>query len=395
MTERKEVEAEKQRLDGKSRQSQKMEEIGALAGGIAHDFNNILSAILGYGELAQQAVAESTDVRRYIDNVMQASGRAKSLVERILAFSRSGISERSAVDVQAVIEETLELLAAACLARGVRLVRRLDATGAAIVGEATQLHQVVMNLCTNAVQAMENGGLLTVDLECVDVAEDRRLSHGTLAAGAHVRLGVADTGSGISPEVLDRMFDPFFTTKGIGKGTGLGLFLVRSIVADLGGAIDVSTAIGRGTTFTIWLPNCGDAIAVSAEPAVDPPRGRGQMVLMLDDEEPLVALTGEMLAKLGYEPIGFTSSVAALCAFRESPQRFDIVLADGSGPELAGNAFADEVARLRPDVPIVLMSGFASAQLHERARALGIREVLQKPLRQKDLAECLGRVLPS
>jgi signal transduction histidine kinase len=254
MTERKEVEVEKQRLDGERRQSQKLEALGALAGGIAHDFNNILSAILGYGELAQQAVAESTDVRRYIDNVMHASGRAKSLVERILAFSRSGISERSAVDVQAVIEETLELLAVAFLARGVRLVRRLDATGAAIVGEATQLHQVVMNLCTNAVQAMENGGLLTVDLDCVDVAEDRRLSHGTLAAGAHVRLGVADTGSGISPEVLDRMFDPFFTTKGIGKGTGLGLFLVRSIVADLGGAIDVSTAIGRGTTFTIWLP---------------------------------------------------------------------------------------------------------------------------------------------
>jgi CheY-like chemotaxis protein len=210
-----------------------------------------------------------------------------------------------------------------------------------------------------------------------------------------VRLRVTDTGDGIPPPVLDRMFDPFFTTKGVGKGTGLGLSLVHGIVADLGGAIDVSTAVGRGTTFTIWLPHAGEAVAPAAEPAVQLPPGQGQTVLVVDNERPLVALAEEILAELGYEPIGFTSSMEALRAFRESPKRFDIVLSDESMPELTGLGLADAIARLRPDLPIVLMSGFGGAHLHERARALGIRELLRKPLQRKDIAECFVRVLPS
>jgi CheY-like chemotaxis protein len=275
----------------------------------------------------------------------------------------------------------------------VRLERRLDATGTAIVGDATQLHQVAMNLCTNALQAMENGGLLAVALDRVDVAQDRRLSHGTLTAGVYVRLCVSDTGSGIPAPVLDRMFDPFFTTKGVGKGTGLGLSLVHGIVADLGGSIDVSTAIGRGTTFTIWLPSAGEAPAASVEPPTHLPHGCGQTVLIVDNEESLVALAEEILAELGYEPVGFSSSVAALRAFHESPQRFDIVLTDESMPDLAGTDLARAIARSRPDMPVVMMSGFAGAQLHEQAQTLGIREVLRKPLQRKDIAECFGRVL--
>ena len=258
ITARKNAEAEKDRLEVQLRQSQKLEAMGTLAGGIAHDFNNILGAILGYGELAQKAAPEGGAVRRYLDNVMHAGGRAKALVERILAFSRSGVGERGPINVQAVIEETLELLAAS-LAPGVRLEKRLEAGDAAIIGDATQLHQVAMNLCTNALQAMEHGGVLEVTLDRADVAQNRRLSHGSLAPGAYVRLCVSDTGSGIPPRVLDRMFDPFFTTKGVGEGTGLGLSLVHGIVADLGGAIDVRTAVGRGTTFTIWLPIAGEA----------------------------------------------------------------------------------------------------------------------------------------
>jgi PAS domain S-box-containing protein len=395
ITERKQVEAEKDRLEAQLRQSQKMEAMGTLAGGIAHDFNNILGAILGYGELAQQAVAEGSNVRRFIDNVMHAGARAKSLVDRILAFSRSGVSERSLINVQAVIEETLELLAAASLAPGVRLVKRLDARGAAIVGDATQLHQVAMNLCTNALQSMGNGGLLTVSLDREQVGRDLGLSHCTLPAGTYVRLRVSDTGSGIPPHVLERMFDPFFTTKGTGKGTGLGLSLVHGIVADLGGGIDVSTVAGLGTTFTIWLPCTGDAAAPSTEPTTGLPRGRGQTVLIVDNEEPLVALAEETLAELGYEPIGFSSSVVALQAFREAPRRFDVVLTDESMPELSGTDLAREIVLLRPDIPIVLMSGFGGAQLHDRAQAVGIRELLRKPLQKKDLADCFGRVLPN
>jgi nitrogen-specific signal transduction histidine kinase/FixJ family two-component response regulator len=394
ITARKNAEAEKERLEIQLRQSQKMEAMGTLAGGIAHDFNNILGAILGYGELAQKAAPEGSVVHRYLEHVMHAGGRAKALVERILAFSRSGVGERGPINVQAVIEETLELLAAS-LTPGVRLDKRLQAGDAAIVGDATQLHQVAMNLCTNALQAMEHGGVLEVALDRADVAQDRRLSHGDLAPGAYVRLCVSDTGSGIPPQVLDRMFDPFFTTKGVGEGTGLGLSLVHGIVADLGGAIDVRTAVGRGTSFTIWLPVSGEAAAPMDEVDAELPRGDGQAVMVVDDEKPLVALAEELLAQLGYEPVGFSSSVAALQALREAPQRFDIVLTDETMPELVGTDLARETRRLRPDIPIVLMSGYSGLQLHERAREVGIREVLRKPLQSRDIAECLGRIFRS
>jgi PAS domain S-box-containing protein len=394
ITARKSAEADKDRLEVQLRQSQKLEAMGTLAGGIAHDFNNILGAILGYGELAQKAAPEGGVVRRYVDNVMHAGGRAKALVERILAFSRSGVGERGPVNVQAVIEETLELLAAS-LAPGVRLEKRLEAGDAAIIGDATQLHQVAMNLCTNALQAMEHGGVLEVVLERVEVTQNRRLSNGNLTPGAYVRLCVSDTGSGIAPHVIDRMFDPFFTTKGVGEGTGLGLSLVHGLVTDLGGAIDVRTTVGSGTTFTIWLPIAGEASVRSAEASAEAPRGHGQTVMIVDDEKPLVALGEEILAQLGYEPVGFNSSVAALAAFREAPRRFDIVLTDETMPELVGTALAREIHLLRPDIPIVLMSGYSGAQLLDHARAAGVREVLRKPLRSKDIAECFARVLRS
>jgi PAS domain S-box-containing protein len=395
VTERRRAEAEKERLEVQLRQSQKMEAMGTLAGGIAHDFNNILGAILGYGELAQQAVAPGSDVRRFVDNVMQAGNRAKSLVDRILAFSRSGVSELVQINVQAVVAETLELLAAASLAPGVRLETRLAAGSAAIIGDATQLHQVAMNLFTNALHAMENGGLLAVGLDREKVAQELRLSHGTLPPGDYVRLCVSDTGSGIPSEVLERMFDPFFTTKGPGEGTGLGLSLVHGIVADLGGAIDVTTAIARGTTFEIWLPCTGEAAVPANDLTPSLPRGHGQTILIVDNEDPLVALAEETLAELGYEPIGFSSSIAALQAFRAAPQRFDAVLSDESMPELTGIELAREMALLRPDLPIVLMSGFGGAQLHERALAAGIGELLRKPLQRRDLAECLQRIFPA
>jgi PAS domain S-box-containing protein len=394
VTARKNAEAEKGRLEIQLRQSQKMEAMGTLAGGIAHDFNNILGAILGYGELAQKGAPEGSAVRRYLDNVMHAGGRAKALVERILAFSRSGMGERGPINVQGVIEETLELLAAS-LPPGVSLTKRLETGDAAIVGDATQLHQVAMNLCTNALQAMKNGGVLEVILDRADVAQSRRLSHGNLAAGTYVRLCVSDTGSGIAPDVLDRMFDPFFTTRGAAEGTGLGLSLVHGIVADLGGAIDVRTTVGRGTTFTIWLPTAGEAVARSAEVATELPRGHGQTVMIVDDEKPLVALAEEILAELGYEPVGFSSSPAALEAFREAPRRFDIVLTDETMPELIGTDLARQIRLLRSDIPIVLMSGYSGPQLLERARTIGIREVLRKPLQSRDIAECFGRVLRS
>ena len=393
VTAEKQAQMDKERLEAQLRQSQKMEAIGTLAGGIAHDFNNILGAILGYGELAHQHAGEGSAVRRYLDSVMHAAGRAKMLVDRILGFSRSGLGERVPVNIQFVVEETLELLEAS-LPEDIRLEKRLDAGDAAVIGDATQLHQVAMNLCTNAMQAMaRGGGTLTVVLEQLELTQTRTTSRGVLAPHRYVRLVVADTGKGIPRAVIDRIFDPFFTTKGVGEGTGLGLSLVHGIVSDLGGGIDVVSELGTGTQFEIWLPVAGETHKPTVEETRELPSANGEIVMIVDDEQPLVALTEEMLARFGYEPVGFDSSAAALRAFQAQPQRFDVILTDEAMPELAGTDLAREIRQLRPDVPIILMSGYGGPQLTARAVGCGVSEVLRKPLQSRELAEALARVL--
>jgi PAS domain S-box-containing protein len=385
-------EREREAMQRQLQQAVKMEALGRLAGGIAHDFNNLLGSILGYGELVQNEVGEGGAVRRHIDQVMQAGVRGKELVDRILAFSRSGMGERVPLRVQSVVEETLELLAASLPAE-VRLEKQLDADDTAVVGDATQLHQVTMNLCTNAVHAMARGGVLTVVLAREGVAERRLLSHGTLSPGSYVRLSVSDTGTGIQSAILERMFDPFFTTKRVGDGTGLGLALVNGIVADLDGAIDVATEVDAGTTFSIWLPAAREKPMRLAERAGELPRGSGETVMIVDDERALVTLAEETLAQLGYEPVGFDSSVAALQAFRAEPKRFDLVLSDETMPDLTGTELAREIRQLRPGISIILMSGYGGSQLNERAQAAGIVDVLRKPLVRRDIAEPIARAL--
>jgi nitrogen-specific signal transduction histidine kinase/CheY-like chemotaxis protein len=394
VTAQKQAQSDKEHLEAQLRQSQKMEAIGTLAGGIAHDFNNILGAILGYGELAQEHSVRDSALRRYVDNVMHAAGRAKVLVDRILGFSRSGLGERVHVHVQSVVEESLELIAASLPAH-IRLEKKLAAGDSAVIGDSTQLHQVAMNLCANAVHALDRGGTLTVLLERVRLTEGRSLSRGTLSAGTYARLVIKDTGAGIPPEVFERIFDPFFTTKQVGEGTGLGLSLVHGIVTDLGGAIDVKTAVGHGTSFEIWLPLAAEAGKPAVETARELTRGHGETVLIVDDEPMLVALAEEMLAELGYEPVGYNSSSAALRAFRAEPQRFDLVLTDEAMPDLVGIELAGEIRRIRPDVPIVLMSGHGGVRLAKRAADIGVNEVLHKPLQRGDLAESIARHLKS
>jgi PAS domain S-box-containing protein len=386
----KEAEAARARLEGQLLQAKKLEAIGTLAGGIAHDFNNILAAILGYGEMAQKSAPAGTALRRHLDAVVGAGMRAKSLVERILAFSRSGIGERVPVHVQSVVAEALDL-AAASLPAHVRMARRLEAGDAAVMGDPTQIHQVVMNLCANAAQAMKSAGTLSVALDVVDKTRSIAATS-ALAPGRYVRLAVRDTGSGIAPEVLERIFDPFFTTKGVGVGTGLGLSMVHGIVTDLGGGIDVESRRGEGATFTVYLPSSAAAAAL-ARPEEAPPLGAGEAVLLVDDEETLVRLSEEMLAELGYEPVGFTSAPAALEAFRAAPGRFAAVLSDESMPGMTGSELAREIRAVAPGVPIVLMSGVVGAGLAARARELGVAEVLAKPLVARDIARSLAGAL--
>ncbi len=392
ITEQKRAQLEKERLELQLRQSQKMEAVGTLAGGIAHDFNNVLGAILGYGELAVQHAGGNRDLRRYLDNVMHAAERAKLLVERILGFSRSGLGDQVLVNVQSVVNETLELLAGS-LPPGIRLETRFEAGNAAVIGDPTYLHQVTMNLCTNAVQAMERGGVLRVSVGRERAGESRTLARGSLAAGDYVRLVVADSGAGIPAEVLERIFDPFFTTKNVGEGTGLGLSLVHGIVADLGGAIDVRSTPGEGTRFEIWLPVAGEAAPTSTEPAGSFPRGHGETVMIVDDEQALVELAEEVVARLGYEPVGFVSSSAALQAFGAAPERFDAIITDEMMPDLIGTEFARRIRGVRASIPILLMSGRAVASVVERAAEVGVNEVLRKPLHTRDIGEALARVL--
>jgi PAS domain S-box-containing protein len=390
ITSRKNAEAQRDRLEEQLRQAQKLEAIGTLAGGIAHDFNNILAAILGYGEMAQKDAPEGTAQRRHIDAAISAAMRAKSLVERILAFSRSGIGERVPVHVHSVVTEALDLVAAS-LPNGVQLERRLAAENAAVLGDPVQVHQVVMNLCANAIQAMRSKGAITVALDQVDLKE-KIVSTSVLAGGRYVRLRVQDTGVGIPAHVLERIFDPFFTTKQVGVGTGLGLSLVHGIVTDLGGGIDIESRVGAGSTFTVYMPWHG-AVAAPAPVAESIPPGAGETILLVDDEETLVRLGEEMIAQLGYEPVGFTSSVAALQTFRATPERFNAVLSDEAMPDMTGSELALEIRKIRPDIPIVLMSGYVTTALSSRARDAGVVEVLNKPLVARDIARSLAGAL--
>ncbi len=391
---RKQAEDERVHLEAQLRQAQHMEALGTLAGGIAHDFNNILGAILGHGEMAQRDAAAGSALRRHIDRVMQGGARAKLLVRRILDFSRSGVREGVLVNLQTAVEENLLLLAPS-LPSSVRLSTELHGGSAAILGDPTQIHQLVSNLCNNAVAAMPDGGELSLKLERLDLTVAQRLSHGTAKPGAVLRLSIRDTGTGITPEVYARMFDPFFSTKSVGEGTGLGLSVVHSVVADLGGAIDVQTAPGEGSTFSLCLPVAGELAPGPAEASAELPRGRGQTVMIVDDEAALLEAAEEMLAQLGYEPVGFASSAAALQAFKLDPQRFDAVLSDETMPQLSGTQLTEQLLSSRPDLPVIIMSGYGGEQLAAKAKSAGARLLLNKPLAMRDIAEGLARVLVS
>ena len=395
VTDRRAAEEELQRMEQQLRQAQRLESIGTLAGGIAHDFNNLLGAILGYGEMALRDAPPGSRLRRDLDNIMIAGERGRALIDRILAFSRSGVGERVAVHVEDVTRETLALLAPK-LPQGVVIEERLRAGAAAILGDATQIHQVLMNLVTNAVQAMPSGGSLRVSLDTARVDGARIAATGAIAAGDYVVLEIADSGSGIAPESMERIFDPFFTTKEIGVGTGLGLSLVHGIVTGLGGAIDVASTLGEGSVFTVYLPCAGDVAMPTNARSRDIPetsRGGRERVLIVDDEESLVRLVTETLTELGYSTAGFTSSAAALDAFLADPLRFDAVITDESMPGISGSELVRRVRMVRPTIPILLLSGYLSAAVLRRATDAGASEVLKKPLAARQLAAALDRVL--
>jgi signal transduction histidine kinase/ActR/RegA family two-component response regulator len=370
----------------------RLESLGTLAGGVAHDFNNALASIVGYGEMAHDAAPAGSAQARHLDRVLQAAQRGKALAERILAFGRGGARSAIVFELQKVAEEVLALLAAS-LRPGVVLERALDAAGARVRGDPTQAFEAVMNLCNNAMQAMPDGGVLSVRLERVHAGSPRVLSHSVLAGGDWLALTVADQGVGITPGVMEHLFEPFFTTRGKDQGTGLGLAVVHGVVAEFGGAIDVEGRPGRGARFTLYLPESVAALDTAAKVAGPIPGGNGQEVLVVDDDPGLVALADETLRGLGYEPLGVSDPRQALQLLRDQPQRFAALVTDEVMPGLGGMALASAARAFAPRLPVLLVTGFGGPQLAQRAAAAGVTRVLAKPLVRAALAQALAEVL--
>jgi PAS domain S-box-containing protein len=390
MTEKIRAEQEQKRLEAQLRQSHKMEAIGTLAGGIAHDFNNILSAILGYSELTLQQMPEGTRLRRNVEQVLQAGIRARDLVKQILAFSRQAETEKKVLQLSPVIKEAVALLRAS-LPATIQIKEDLQEDKSLVLADATQIHQIVMNLCTNAAHAMsEKGGVLEIALCRIDADA---APHPELEPGAYVRLTVRDTGHGMTQETMGRIFDPYFTTKHVGVGgTGLGLAVVRGIVKSYRGAVGVESEPGVGSSFDVFLPVVDEELSTQSPLPEDHQRGSAH-ILFVDDEATLVDVGRQLLEYLGYTVTARTSSIEALEAFGADPQRFDLVITDTTMPNMSGVELASEIRRLRADIPIILCTGFSEMVTPEKARAMGIQKLMMKPLAVTDMAETIRSVL--
>ncbi|MBS1230342.1 MAG: sensor hybrid histidine kinase [Proteobacteria bacterium] len=373
--------------------SRKLEALGTLAGGVAHDFNNVLAAIFGFAEMAQDAAPPGSDQARHLDKLLQAALRGKSLAERILAFSRGGGHAMIVFELEPIVDEVLSLLAAS-LRPGVILESRLEAVAARLRGDPTQTFEAIMNLCTNAMQAMsEGGGTLSVQLKRLHVAGRLALSHGQLTEGDYLSLSVSDQGAGIKHEVMEHLFEPFFTTRGAQSGTGLGLAVVHGVVTEFGGAIDVQSTAGLGSRFTLYFPECFDPIGATEPLSNELPMGVGQRVMVVDDDPALVALADEVLKGLGYDPVGYHDPIAALAALKDDPERFSAVITDEVMPRLSGTQLTAALRPIAPDLPVLLVSGYGGAFLASRAVAVGVTRVLSKPLQRAELARVLAELL--
>ncbi|MBC8023799.1 MAG: PAS domain S-box protein [Burkholderiales bacterium] len=392
ITERKLAESEQERLQSRLRQAEKMEAVGRLAGGIAHDFNNILGGILGYGEMLAESAGEGSPEQRYSRNLLIAANRARDLVDQILTYSRSQRAPRGPVEIGRIVAETLEVIRGSIPAEIVVDVH-VPQTPLVVYGDPTQLHQVVMNLCTNAVHAMGGKGTLAVSLQAIDLESELKLAQATLSPGTYVKFTVSDTGTGMDQATLARIFEPFFTTKEVGRGTGLGLSLVYGIVADSGGATHVTSELGRGSTFEIYLPRT-DAANLAVEREHGPiERGHGERILLIDDEKPLLIMTAELVTRLGYEPVPFSDPHSALASLQAMPEAYDLVLTDEMMPGLTGTALSRAARQARAGLPIILISGYTGPMLTQMALAAGVREVLRKPVQSRELAAALARAL--
>gem|GEM_PF-844089 len=393
ITEGKVAEEEQLRLAEQLQQAQKMESIGTLAGGIAHDFNNILTAIIGYAELVKQRLTRDSEIWVYQQQVVRAGLRAKDLVQQILAFSRQAPQEYKPLKIHIFVKEALKLLRST-IPTTIEIKQSINPGCGTVMADPTQIHQIMMNLCTNAYQAMrETGGVLAIGLHEVEVRADDYLAGLHLAPGRYVMLDVSDTGPGIRPEIKNRIFEPYFTTKDKGEGTGMGLAVVHGIVQSHHGHISVYSEPGKGTTFHVYLP-CVAVEPNMAETEIDGAVARGhERILLVDDEEEITLVSREMLEELGYTVTALTGSIEAWQTFQRDPQQFDLVITDMTMPNMTGAELATKILRIRPGMPIVLCTGFSAQISEEKAKSLGIRAYITKPVLRNDFALVVRRTL--
>ena len=392
ITEQKVAQDEHHKLERQLYQAQKIEAIGTLAGGIAHDFNNMLSAVIGHSELAMLYLPKKSKAKQNLKKILDSAYRARKLVNLIQTISLEGEAEPKPVQIHLIVNEALKLLRAS-LPATIDIYQSIAIESDTVLCDPGHIHQVVMNLCANAQYAMrENGGTLSLTLAAEDINSRKATNYPDLHPGPYVKLAVSDTGYGMDRSTIERIFDPYFTTKEIDMGTGLGLAVVHGIVKSYGGKINAFSQPGKGTTFEIFFPRMVDPVEEESDEFMALPGGH-ERILFIDDEEILVDLGCEILKKLGYQVESTTRPDRALEMFRRRPDRFDLVITDLTMPRLTGDELAAKLLHIRPDIPIILCTGYNESISKGRAKDLGIRAFETKPLVIRELAATIRRVM--
>lgn len=376
----------------RTRQSQKLEALGTLAGGIAHDFNNLLLAIVGHTELVQRGGALTPAQHEDLEQILQGADRGRQLVQRILTFSRSREVARVPVDLRKVVREAMKLLRAS-LPSTIEMLEFTDPAVPAVLSDETQIHQILMNLATNSAHALERGGLLEIRLEPFEVDADFAKSHPPLQPGPHACLSVTDNGVGMPAEVQARVFEPFFTTRAADRGTGLGMSVIHGIVSAHAGAIDVESRSGEGTRVHIYFPALSGTVPESSTTPIEPVVVNTPHVLFVDDEVALGRMQKRLLESMGYRVTLHASSLSALEEFRANPEQFDVLVTDNTMPRMTGVALAQEIRRIRPGLPVLMVSGITEHVDPETLAEFGIRATLQKPHTSAELDTAIRTVL--
>ncbi|MCP4694167.1 MAG: response regulator, partial [Desulfobacterales bacterium] len=378
-------------LEDQLRQVQKMEAMGALAGGIAHDFNNILFPIVGFVEMMLEDISESSPHYSPLSQVLNAATRARELVKQILSFSRQSEAELKPLKAQIILKEVLKLVRST-LPTTIEIRRKIDEKCGPIKADPSHIHQIAMNLITNAFHAMqEAGGVLEIGLAEVHL-DPGVLGDPEIESGAFARIKVADTGDGMPAHVISRIFEPYFTTKEKGKGTGLGLSVVNGIVKSYGGCIQVESQPGEGTVFRVYLPVVDSEVKTRIKTRGPVPRG-SERVMLVDDEDPIIRMEQRLLTRLGYQVSSFTSSPEALEAFKANPDQYDLIITDMTMPTITGDRLSKEVIKIKPDMPIIMCTGFSELITEKSAMEMGIREFVLKPIVIREIAESIRKAL--